>query len=433
MLQFAEQVNSQFDPDQAVGTILDARCAINGVVRLAGSYTQQLIQITVSAPVTIYGLSSTPTSPFTVADAQGNQYQLLTDATITSPSTYPYTATYAFQAALIGPVQSAVNSITNIVTVTSNVTAVNNSSLYTTLGQNEETDAELRLRRSLSVSLPSKGYLAGLEGGLLSIDGVNYVQVLENTGSTVNTQGVAPHGIWVTVATSIALTSIQSNNKTLAYNIATVIYNKRNAGCAQTNTGAGATATASASGSTVTVTIGSGGSGFIYPPLVTLTGGGGTYTSATATISSGTITAITVSGASGYTSNPTVHINPYTTEVDITQLDNNIFPVYFDSPVVKNIYFKAQVDALTGIVPTLSNLATELASLTSYGIGQSAAASSLTQTLLTLAPNCYVSNAFVSFDNSTWVSILNVSSLLVTGVPIAYQFSLPAANINLTS
>ena len=429
MLQFAEQVNAQFDPDQAVGTILDARCAINGVVRLAGTYTQQSVDVTFTGHATLYGLSSTPTSPFTVSDTQGNQYQLLTDYVYTGAATVasPVTVSLNFQAALIGTIQSAVNTITVINTIIANVSGVNNSSTYTSLGQNEESDSQLRLRRSLSVSLPSKGYLAGLEGGLLTVNGVTSAQVLENTSSTVNTQGVAPHGIWVSVATGVAVTTALQNQ------IATVIYNKRNAGCAQTNSGTGATATAVASGSTVTITVGSGGTGYIYPPLVTLTGGGGTYTSCTAVVSNGAVTTITVSGASGYTSNPIVKINPYTTCVNINQLDGTTFPIYYDSPVVKNIYFRAQVDALTGIVPTLSNLATSLANLTTYTIGQSAPASSLVKTLLSLAPNCYISNANVSFDNSTWVSILNVSSLQVNYVPIAYQFSLPVGNITLTS
>jgi len=71
--------------------------------------------------------------------------------------------------------------------------------------------------------------------------------------------------------------------------------------------GAGATAAISGGGSTVTVTITSGGTNYYIAPAVTLTGGGGTYSSATASVnSSGQVTGVTVTGASGYIAAPSV-------------------------------------------------------------------------------------------------------------------------------
>ncbi len=55
----------------------------------------------------------------------------------------------------------------------------------------------------------------------------------------------------------------------------------------------------------VSVAMGAGGT-YTTAPTVTLTGGGGTYTSATATLSGSTVTGVTVNGATGYTSPPTV-------------------------------------------------------------------------------------------------------------------------------
>ena len=53
------------------------------------------------------------------------------------------------------------------------------------------------------------------------------------------------------------------------------------------------------------------GAGYTSAPQVTLTGGGGTFTSATATINSnGQVTGVTINGATNYTSLPTVTINP---------------------------------------------------------------------------------------------------------------------------
>ena len=73
-----------------------------------------------------------------------------------------------------------------------------------------------------------------------------------------------------------------------------------------------ATATATISGGTVNaINISNGGSGYMFPPVVTLTGGNfTTAATATATVINGVVTAITVSGGSGYTGVPLVSIAP---------------------------------------------------------------------------------------------------------------------------
>ena len=66
-----------------------------------------------------------------------------------------------------------------------------------------------------------------------------------------------------------------------------------------------------AGGDNVTnVAVALGGTGYLEPPGVTFSGGGGTSAAATATISGGAVSAITVSNVgSGYTSAPTVNID----------------------------------------------------------------------------------------------------------------------------
>ena len=70
------QVNASFDPDQAVGVLLDQRCAINGIQRMGGTYTVTNMTIVTSTSVNLYGIDQTAQPAFTVADNQGNQYQL---------------------------------------------------------------------------------------------------------------------------------------------------------------------------------------------------------------------------------------------------------------------------------------------------------------------------------------------------------------------
>ena len=38
-LDLLAQINAMFDPDQAIGVLLDQRCAINGVKRKGGTFT----------------------------------------------------------------------------------------------------------------------------------------------------------------------------------------------------------------------------------------------------------------------------------------------------------------------------------------------------------------------------------------------------------
>jgi len=60
-------------------------------------------------------------------------------------------------------------------------------------------------------------------------------------------------------------------------------------------------------GFVVDITVTDGGGGYTFPPLVTVTGGGGSGAEALATVVNGVVSKIVVTQAgSGYTGNPTV-------------------------------------------------------------------------------------------------------------------------------
>lgn len=209
------QVYASFDPDQAIGRVLDQRCAINGVVRSGATYTQTLISVTATQAIMIDGLDSDPTAPFTVSDAAGNQFQLVTAYSFLGAGTQAL----LFQSVAIGPVLTTPNTITQIVTVTLGISTVNNPSAAAVIGITEETDAALRIRRANSVSLPSKGYLEGLVGALEDTAGVIQAIVLENVTATPDGNGIPGHSIWCIV--------LGGANADVAH----AIYVKRNAGC----------------------------------------------------------------------------------------------------------------------------------------------------------------------------------------------------------
>lgn len=210
------QIYSTFDPDNAVGTVLDQRCAINGIQRLGGTNTVTNVTITTSQAVQLWGLDQQLNPPYTVADTQGNQWQLVTTNSIATSGTY----VLVFQAAVPGAVFSVTNAITVPVTVVLGVTSINNPTTYTTLGINQESDAALKIRRQQSVSLSSQGYLAGLLAALENLPGITFAQVYENNGASPDADSIPGHSIWVIVAGSASNPAI-----------ANVIYNKRNAGC----------------------------------------------------------------------------------------------------------------------------------------------------------------------------------------------------------
>lgn len=259
-----------FDPDNAIGVVLDQRVALNGIQRQAGTYTVTDITLVNSQSVNLYGLDQSENDVYTIADSAGTEWNLISSELGLAPGTH----TLSFRAAVPGAQLTIPNTITIPVTIVVGVTSVNNPTTYTTLGVDEESDAELKIRRQASVAGPSQGYMAGLLAALLNINGIESARIYENNTSATSTGSVPPyvpadipsHSIWVVVdgtpAPSIAAAwsavieysygqlasdsginyiSIQDGNLNNAVSdtawwkvhspIAQTIYSKRNAGC----------------------------------------------------------------------------------------------------------------------------------------------------------------------------------------------------------
>lgn len=219
-LDLAEEVFSSFDPDKAVGTVLDQRVGINGIQRQAGTYTVTNVTVTTTNDLSqnLIGLDTAtdPSQVFTVADDAGTQWLLETTQSGLTAGAH----VLVFRAANTGKTLTIPNTITTIVTIIVGVTAVNNPTTYTTLGTDEETDAALHVRRQKSVSAASQGYFQALLAALQNVAGVTSAFIYENTGDTTDGNGVPGHSIWVIIAGAPA-----------AADVAAVIYQKRNAGC----------------------------------------------------------------------------------------------------------------------------------------------------------------------------------------------------------
>jgi hypothetical protein len=197
------QVNSGFDPDQALGVTLDQRLDLNNIKRNGGTFTQTPVTLTASGPGSLIGLDDqaetlnpTVAGVYTVRDLQGNQFFLLSSTTISAAGPQVLT----FRAENIGAVLVSPNTITTPVTVESFISAVNNPSGVSVQGIDEETDAEAKIRRRRSVAIAALGIVDSLEARISDLSGVSFARVFENDDPTVtDPNGVPPNSIWVVV------------------------------------------------------------------------------------------------------------------------------------------------------------------------------------------------------------------------------------------
>ena len=77
ILQLCVSIYDSFDPDQAVGIALDNISQLCGIARKGGSYTHTNIVLTTTQAVNINGLDNTISTPFTISDANGNEFYLI--------------------------------------------------------------------------------------------------------------------------------------------------------------------------------------------------------------------------------------------------------------------------------------------------------------------------------------------------------------------
>lgn len=195
-------INNGFDPDQAEGRVLDQRVALNAITRNGGTYTTVSINVTVDQPLNLVGLDDqseelnpTISNLYIIKDDAGTEFYLVDSQSPAGAGTFAY----LFRAAPIGDVQILANTITTPVTVIAGVTGVNNPSGATVQGVDEESDADLKIRRRASTSVSAVGYLDSIEAALRNLDGVVTAIVLENDTGSTDSDGTLAHTIWCIV------------------------------------------------------------------------------------------------------------------------------------------------------------------------------------------------------------------------------------------
>lgn len=191
-------VYNSFDPDSAEGINLDARVSINNIQRKGASYTIVPIDIIFNKTTSLAGLDSNAENidgtGFTIKDNINNKYILLVSNAFNEGA---YTVNFRSQT--IGFIQPALNTINSFVDVIDGVVSVNNSQNINSIGQDDETDAQLRYRRQISTSKNSFGSGDSLIPKLLNIDNVIDCMVQDNKEDITDIYGIPAHSIWIIV------------------------------------------------------------------------------------------------------------------------------------------------------------------------------------------------------------------------------------------
>lgn len=188
-------VYSSFSPATARKDALSRNVKINGIQRRTPSYS--------SVDVYLVGQSGTTIEDGVVQSEDGVRWDLPTPTVI--PPSGDVTVTAICQQP--GAIQAAVGSVNKIYTPTRGWQTVTNLT-SAAAGAPVETDAELRVRQSLSVALPSRTVFEGTIGAVFNIPGVTRINGIDNDTSSTDSNGVTANKIALVVeggdATEIA-------------------------------------------------------------------------------------------------------------------------------------------------------------------------------------------------------------------------------------
>lgn len=199
-------VYNSFSPATGQGNGLSSTVKINGIARLVASNSE--------VDVTIGGVAGTIINNGVVSDDNGTyNWNLPSSVTIPNTGTITVTATCA----ITGAISATSGTITKIQTPTYGWQTVTNPSAASP-GNPVETDAELRVRQSQSVSIPAQTVLDATTGALANLTGVTAVRAYENPTGTTDSNGLPGHSVSFVVQGGDAMT------------IAQTIYNKKTPG-----------------------------------------------------------------------------------------------------------------------------------------------------------------------------------------------------------
>ena len=171
-----------FGPNEAIGVGLSRLVKINGIRRRSATNSQ--------VDVVLIGTAGTVIRNGRVGDTFNNQWVLPSTITIPSSGEIIVTAT----SRVAGGIRIQPGDVNKILTPTRGWQSVNSPDASVP-GQPVETDYDLRIRQTESVSLPSLSVLGGITGAVLDLPDVVRGKVYENDTSVTDINGIPPHSI----------------------------------------------------------------------------------------------------------------------------------------------------------------------------------------------------------------------------------------------
>lgn len=177
---------NRFSPSTAEGDALRRQIKINGIKANPATHS--------TVDVVIVGDEGTVITNGKVRDGAGNLWSLPETVTIPASGQITVTATADDD----GPIEAAAGAVSRIATPTDGWISVSNPSVAVP-GKEAQSDAELRILQTNSTAQPSQSILQGIQGELLSLDGVTRLRMYENDTSETDDNGIPSHSICAVV------------------------------------------------------------------------------------------------------------------------------------------------------------------------------------------------------------------------------------------
>lgn len=215
-----ESLSDNLSLASATGKYLDILSQISGITRQGATYSTINVEVTSSS-----GIATTPSYLF-FTDASGNTWQWINPIDYENRPTVTFTANNPVAITLTATELGAINAAKDTsfkCTVNNGLTAVATEDAI--IGQNEETDAELKVRRFRSLGQSGRTVIDALAANILNIAGIEDVWVYANNSGAdqlmADSTTVKPHNVYVVVYPKHGITVSDEIIGETIYNILT--------------------------------------------------------------------------------------------------------------------------------------------------------------------------------------------------------------------
>lgn len=201
---FCLALYQQLDPDFAFGTALARLFKFAGITIRAATRSQVDVTVTTDRVLTL-------PDDYTVEDDIGQEWVTLSTVPLVSGAN-----TVTLFASEFGAIEADAATVTDPTTIVLGVLSVTNPAAAT-VGRDEETAAEARVRRRLSVQNPATSSVGGMFSVVGNLNNVTDLAIYENDEDTTDAElDIGPHTIWAVVEGGAVadIAEAIANNKT---------------------------------------------------------------------------------------------------------------------------------------------------------------------------------------------------------------------------